>query len=108
MKKRGEAFINRNIEYRGVVFLNEQADESRCVAVGLEQKAGGNIRTFEKFESIKSDITIKEPQRGYSKPLKFTGVCLVQTWVNQIKNLVCVTNRGTVRVVQPHDMTLNP
>ena len=53
MKKRGEAFINRNIEYRGVVFLNDQGDESKCVSVGLEAKVGGNLRVFDKDENIK-------------------------------------------------------
>lgn len=36
MKKRAEAFIDRSIEYRGVTFLQDPADETKCISVGLE------------------------------------------------------------------------
>lgn len=40
------------------------------------------------------------------KNLRFNGVALVQTYPNSIKNLVCVTNTGAVRVVQLHDLSI--
>jgi len=96
LKKRGEAFIDRSIEYRGVVFLHEQGDETKCVSVGMESKVGGNIRIFNKEDNIEQNVTIKDNNK---RILRFNGVCLVQTYVNSIKNLVCVTNRGSVRVL---------
>ncbi len=32
---------------------------------------------------------------------------MVQTFPNNIKNLVCVTNSGAVRVVQLHDLSID-
>lgn len=101
LKKRGEAFIDRSIEYRGVVFLQEQADETKCVSVGLENKVGGNIRIFNKQDNIEQNVTLKDSNK---RTLRLNGVSLVQTHVNNIKNLVCATNRGTVQVVQLHDL----
>jgi WD40 repeat protein len=61
LKKRGEAFIDKSINYRSVVFLEDPADETKCISVGSEEaksvavsdnKFAGNLRVFNKKEDI--------------------------------------------------------
>ena len=60
LKKRNEAFIDRTLEYRGVVFLQDQSDEVKCVSVGQVTRTGGNLRIFNKDDIVEDQTTIKD------------------------------------------------
>ena len=41
---------------------------------------------------------------GLKKPFRFNSVCLVQTYMNKLKNIVVATNRGSVQVYSIQDL----
>ena len=74
-KKRGEAFIDRTVEYRDVCFLGEQGDLTKCVSVGMENRTAANIRIFNKEDNIERSVVLRDTSS--SKPFKFNGICLL-------------------------------
>jgi WD40 repeat protein len=101
MKKNGDASIKKEFEHRDITFVHDKSDDHKCVAVGQEHKAGASLFLIDKKDEYEVKHIRPELEAGYKNQplLRLNGVALVQTYINNIRNLVCVTNRGTVRVV---------
>jgi hypothetical protein len=55
MKKRQDADKKHNLEYMASCFMNDQADETKCIMVGQEREFGGSLRVVNEVENIETD-----------------------------------------------------
>jgi WD40 repeat protein len=105
LKRRGEAFIDRSIEYRDVVYLQDPYDDTRCVTVGMEAKSSGIVRIFsggrDKEDRIEQEESLNDPKTKGA--LRLNGATCIQTYGNNLKCMAAVTNKGSLRVVPLND-----
>ena len=90
------------------MYLQDPYDDTRCVTVGMEAKTSGIVRVFSggkdrenKEDRIEQEESVKDPKTKGA--LRLNGATCVQTYGNNLKCMVAVTNKGSLRVVPLND-----
>jgi len=59
-KRRGESFIDRNVEFKSCFFLNDKTDETKVMGVGYDKERGGCLRVYNDKEDVEREVYFNE------------------------------------------------